>query len=74
MEDNRNTFFLLRHGQATSNISGLIASADEEMKDNPSQLTELGKEQAKIAAEKLLGESKNFFFSPPFKGQKGKEL
>ena len=67
MTDNSNTFFLLRHGQATSNVSGLIASADEETRNNPSRLTELGIKQAKIAAEKLLGESIDFIYSSPFK-------
>ncbi len=44
-----NTYFLMRHGEATSNLTGIISSK----KDNNDLLTEKGIEQVRAAAQKL---------------------
>jgi broad specificity phosphatase PhoE len=46
----RNKYYILRHGQAISNVKGLCSSWPEKFK-NP--LTELGKETIKESAQKL---------------------
>ena len=45
----RNTFLLMRHGEAESNVRGVVSGK----KDNPHHLTKKGKTQVRAAAEKL---------------------
>ena len=63
----KNTYFLLRHGQATHNVSYMIASTVSEESDSPSRLTDVGREQSQTAAEKLSKESIDYIYSSPYK-------
>lgn len=67
MQNNGNTFFLLRHGQTNFNAEGLIAGAVEEVKQDPPHLNSVGEEQVKAATEKLAGEAIDVIYSSPFK-------
>ena len=53
--------FIVRHGQDTDNANGILNGR----RDNP--LTELGREQAKIVAEKLSDEYIKVIYSSPLK-------
>lgn len=57
-----NTFFMLRHGQSENNVVQTLNSD----KAKPFHLTDLGKEQAKTAGKKLVGEKIDVIFSSPF--------
>jgi broad specificity phosphatase PhoE len=61
----RNTYFLLRHGQADHIISGTIASKATEAA-NPPHLTKVGIAQARRAAEELVGRGINVIYSSPY--------
>ena len=56
----KNKYYILRHGEAHSNVKGFVSSWPEKV-DNP--LTERGVEQAEEAGEKLLGEDIDLVFS-----------
>jgi len=56
----KNKYYILRHGEALSNVKGFVSSWPEKV-DNP--LTERGFEQAKTAGENLLKENINLIFS-----------
>jgi isoleucyl-tRNA synthetase len=58
----RNKIFIARHGQAESNVLGII-SADP---NRPHHLTPLGKEQAEAVADKLLSEKIDLIYVSPF--------
>jgi len=55
-----NKYYILRHGEAVSNIKGFVSSWPEKS-DNP--LTENGVEQAKQAAQSILSENIDLIFS-----------
>lgn len=55
-----NKYYILRHGEAVSNIKGFVSSWPEKS-DNP--LTENGVEQAKQAAQNILSENIDLIFS-----------
>ena len=61
----RNTYFLLRHGQADHIISGTIASKNTEA-TNPPHLTKVGISQARKAAEELAGKGISMIYSSPY--------
>ena len=58
----RNNFFVIRHGEADSNVLGIISSDPK----NPHHLTERGKAQVKEAAEKLKTKKIDLIFVSPF--------
>src|SRR3989344_2774029 len=59
-----NTYYVLRHAQATSNLPPRTISHDvEEDKKNPAPLTDLGKKQALDAAEAMRGLSIDMIIS-----------
>src|SRR5262249_21229802 len=53
-----NTYTVMRHGEADHNLGGLISS----QKDAPDHLTEKGREQVRVSAEKLKGASIDLIF------------
>jgi broad specificity phosphatase PhoE len=55
-----NKYYILRHGEAVSNIKGFVSSWPEKS-ENP--LTEAGVEQAKQVAKKILSENIDLIFS-----------
>lgn len=55
-----NTYYILRHGEAVSNIKGFVSSWPEKI-DNP--LTEIGVEQAKKVTQMILLENIDLIFS-----------
>ena len=58
----RNKYYIMRHGQAISNVKALCSCWPEKFK-NP--LTKLGKELIKGSAKKLLNEKINLIFASP---------
>ena len=55
----KNFYYLLRHGQSTSNVAGVISSNAAELAYTEKHgLTELGRKQGKISANALLAEIK----------------
>ena len=56
-----NKIFLMRHGQDEDNLAGILNGR----RDSP--LTELGRQQAKIAAEKLKGNKIDIIYTSPLK-------
>ncbi len=63
--DRKNKFFILRHGEASANKSGVIASWPE--KKNVSRLTETGKEQVRKAARALKKKKIDLIFASDLK-------
>ena len=57
-----NKYYILRHGQAMSNVKDICSSYPEKFR-NP--LTVYGKEQIKIAAEKLKNKNIDLIFASP---------
>ena len=57
-----NKFYILRHGEATSNVKGVIASWPEKSSQK-AKLTELGKEQVVQAAKKLKNKKIDLIFA-----------
>jgi broad specificity phosphatase PhoE len=53
-ENLKNKYYLLRHGQSTANVAGVISSARSLAYSDKHGLTDLGYEQGKQSAEKLL--------------------
>ena len=62
-----NVFFMMRHGEATHNVEGYIASEDIEKTDRQPKLTERGREQAEFAALELVGKKIDVIYSSPYK-------
>ena len=62
---NDNVFFVMRHGEATHNVSNTIA-AGKETAQNKSVLTERGIQQVAILAKKLKKEKIDFIFASPY--------
>uniref|UniRef100_A0A7S1ZIU3 Phosphoglycerate mutase (2,3-diphosphoglycerate-dependent) n=1 Tax=Ditylum brightwellii TaxID=49249 RepID=A0A7S1ZIU3_9STRA len=70
----KNSFYLLRHGQSTANVEGIISSARSLAGSTKHGLTNLGYQQGKESADSLLdliskaGEENKrvFFYSSPF--------
>ncbi len=60
----KNTYFAIRHGQAESNISGIIDSQGKGDKDN--HLTDLGREQAKHAGHFAKEKNIDIIVTSPF--------
>jgi len=58
---------MLRHGEATHNVEGYIASEDIEKTDRQPKLTERGKQQAENIAEELSDKSVNAIYSSPYR-------
>lgn len=56
-----NTFLAMRHGEAEMNLTGEINFSQE--RENP--LTDTGRDQAKKAAQKLVGKDINLIFTSP---------
>jgi len=63
----KNNYFVLRHGEATYNVRRVVTSKISEASDEPSILTDIGKKQARDAAEKLAKESIDYIYSSPYK-------
>jgi len=61
----KNTYFLMRHGEAEQNVTNIISSSETE-KNNPPHLTERGIEQAKKSAEKLAKERIDYIYASPY--------
>jgi len=61
----KNTYFLMRHGEGTQNVAGIISSSHTEKK-NPPHLTENGIEQVKESTEKLAEEKIDYIFASPY--------
>lgn len=57
-----NRYYILRHGEALSNVRGIVSSTPENFK-NP--LSEKGREQIKSVAHKLINENIDLIFSSP---------
>jgi broad specificity phosphatase PhoE len=55
-----NTYYILRHGEAVSNVKGFVSSWPEKV-DNP--LTEMGIKQAEQVAQDILSENIELIFS-----------
>lgn len=53
-KDLRNQYFLLRHGQSTANVAGIISSSRSLMYSTKHGLTDLGREQARESAKNLI--------------------
>jgi len=71
----KNNYYLLRHGQSTSNVAGRISSARSLANSTKHGLTALGYEQGKKSAKELLrllqdisddGSKRVFFYASPF--------
>jgi isoleucyl-tRNA synthetase len=62
----KNKFILVRHGEATANVEGIVASGPEKG-DHVSTLTEKGKKQAEKAAKALKKEKASILYSSPYK-------
>ncbi|PIT92848.1 MAG: isoleucine--tRNA ligase [Candidatus Harrisonbacteria bacterium CG10_big_fil_rev_8_21_14_0_10_42_17] len=60
-----NTFFIARHGEATSNVQGILAGG-KETKKTAAVLTERGREQALHSAEHLKKEHIDLIITSPF--------
>jgi isoleucyl-tRNA synthetase len=58
----RNTYYVLRHGEAESNRDGIVSSKVE----NEHHLTEKGKEETLLCAKKLSGKKIDFIYTSPF--------
>jgi isoleucyl-tRNA synthetase len=58
----KNTYHIVRHGEAESNVNGIVSSKV----GNPHRLTEKGKEQAKQAAGKLRDANITHIFASDF--------
>ncbi len=56
-----NKIFLVRHGQCTDNAAGILNGRRD------TELTELGREQAKLAAEKLRDKGVHIIYASPLK-------
>jgi len=63
----RNKYYIMRHGQAISNVKRLCSSWPEEF-NNP--LTTMGKKAVKVAAETLKGKSITLIFHSPLRRTK----
>ena len=63
-----NKYFVMRHGRAESNEKNIVSSKLENSHKYP--LTEKGKEQVKISAEKLVGQKIDLIFYSPFERTK----
>jgi len=72
--DLKNHYYLLRHGQSTANVAGIISSARSLAYSDKHGLTDLGYQQGKSSAEQLVSLIKQhskpgekiIFFSSPF--------
>ncbi len=58
----RNTFFMMRHGEAENNVLNIMSSNNL----TAHHLSEKGKVQAKASAEKLKGKGIEFIYASPF--------
>lgn len=56
-----NKIFLVRHGQCTDNAAGILNGRRD------TELTELGREQAKLAAEKLCDKNVSIIYASPLR-------
>ncbi|MBI1839220.1 MAG: class I tRNA ligase family protein, partial [Candidatus Colwellbacteria bacterium] len=63
---NKNKFFILRHGEATHNVSDVIASGPEK-NNHMSVLTEKGRKQIEAVAKKIKKKGADIIFSSPYK-------
>ncbi|MEX0916946.1 MAG: class I tRNA ligase family protein [Candidatus Paceibacterota bacterium] len=61
-----NTYYVMRHGEAEHNVTGIISSK----KENKHHLTQKGKEEVKQAAEKLREKNIDYVFLSPYKRTK----
>ena len=61
----KNTFFLIRHGEARANVEGWWASG-KETKEYTSRLTDRGKEEVAALAKKLTKEHIDIIISSPY--------
>lgn len=61
-ETKRNTYFVVRHGEAESNAKNIVSGK----KENPHHLTEKGKEEVKKAIKKLKRKGINQIIASPF--------
>lgn len=66
----KNTYYLMRHTQARHNVEQLIAAGEETNKENTSELTEKGKEQAEKIATLIKKEKIDYIFASPYKRTK----
>lgn len=68
----KNTYYLLRHGQSTGNVAGVISSSRTMARNDEHGLTNRGYQQGRESAEQLLqllkegGKKKVVFYSSPF--------
>jgi len=60
----KNTYFLLRHGEADHNVANVLSDAAHD-KTNPSHLTENGKEQIAEVAEELKTDKIDYIYASP---------
>ena len=65
MDYSGNTYFLMRHGEATHNVAGVLSTPEDGDGDYP-ELTDIGREQVKLAGEKLLDEKINVIYTSPY--------
>lgn len=63
----KNTYYLMRHGEATHNVGGYVASEDIEKTVRQPKLTERGKEQAESVAEELADKNIDIIYSSPYR-------
>lgn len=63
----KNKYYIMRHGQALSNVRGLCSCWPEQF-NNP--LTTIGKKAVKASAETLKGKNINYIFHSPLKRTK----
>ena len=66
MDYSRNTYYLMRHGEADHIITGTIASETTE-KTNPPGLTEKGIAEAEKSAEELADKGISVIYSSPYR-------
>jgi probable phosphoglycerate mutase len=62
----KNTYFLLRHGEAEHNLKGFIASSHIEDGGSPSHLTDEGRGQIEGVAKELADENIDFIYTSPY--------
>ncbi len=62
-----NTFYMLRHAEATHNVSGYIASGETEKTERQPKLTQRGKEQVTGVAEELYDKDIGTIYASPYK-------
>jgi broad specificity phosphatase PhoE len=63
----KNTYFLLRHGEAAHNASGLVSSSREEQGRTPSELTDIGRRDVMEIAKELETDKIDVIYSSPYK-------